>query len=343
MEKKQEDHFIIDTKAIFDATKNKVTQSEIMTRAACPRKWYYRYCLQLDRKGGVNPHFVYGELMHEALAILYRSGEYNKTYKEYFIEVPEYRTKDMLLMPGDQEAIEFVRKKVQIAFNSYRMHYYKADSYMRVRAVEQQYRTSFGGTLLEGKIDMVSHPKERDGIFIWDWKTAGRFDAAMLDAWSFRFQFLYYAWLYWRCTGERPSGIMVNGLGKCQLRPKITNKKTKEKETSEEFLIRVRNDMQANREKYFYRQRMPLGKGQLERFEKEMLMPHLRAFALLGQIPTNRTTQTNKEIAIIDSLAMAMNTGNCHVYNSFCEYLPLCKDGPLMLGEYNKREEKHVE
>jgi CRISPR/Cas system-associated exonuclease Cas4 (RecB family) len=307
-----------------------------MCRAACPRKWYYRYALKWDRKAAFNKHLVYGSLMHEALAKLYQEGHYGETPKEYPIEVPKLIIpENVLLTPDDWQEIQIIQAKVQIAFDAYRVHYHKEDSYMRVLAAEEEYNTEWRGLKLQGRIDLVAHPKARDGIFIWDFKTAGRFDATMLDAWSFRFQFLYYCWLYWRCTGNKPSGTMANGLGKTRLKPSIVDRKTKQKETPDMYLDRIRKDMRDNRSKYFYRQRMPMVKGMLEKFENEILGPHMESFYLLGRYSTEGYT--------MNALAMSMNTGHCHVYNTFCEYLPLCKDGPLMLGEYNKREVKHVE
>jgi hypothetical protein len=73
----------------------------------------------------------------------------------------------------------------------------------------------------------------------------------------------------------------------------------------------------------------------LERFEKEILLPHVDAFNLLG-----------KEIAFpaaVNALGMQMNTNHCHVYGSTCEYLSLCKDGLIALREFDVREHKHQE
>lgn len=323
----------LDGKAIKKAVKDIVTQSEIMTRAACPRKWYYRYALRLDKIGVINYHLIYGDLMHRALANYYENDLYLHHPKEYPIAVPSFEIpENMLLAPGTREEIELVRAKVQIAFDAYRWHYYGEDAAMEVISTEENYVFRYRGINLQGRIDLVASPKPRDMEFIWDFKTAGRFDATMLDAWSFRFQFLFYCWLYWKCTGRRPGGTMANGLAKSQLKPSIVNKKTKELESKEAYLHRIKDHFQANRPKYFYRQRMPLGKDMLERFENEMLDPHIDAFKMLEAAPD-----------MMPTLSMAMNTGHCHVYNSFCEFLPLCKDGPMMLPEYQQREAKHVE
>lgn len=330
--------------AIRKAVKNTITQSEIMTRAACPRKWFYRYALKLDRLGAPNYHLIYGTMIHAALAKLYTEGHYGETPKEYPIEIPDITIqKGTVLTPQDRAEISLVKAKAQILFDAYRWHYYKIDSHLRVTAVEETLATQWGDLRLEGRLDMAAYPSGQRSVYIWDWKTAGRFDASMLDAWSFRFQFLYYAWLYWKTTGRKPAGIIANGLAKSRLRPKIADKKLKTKETLEEYLKRVKDNVRDNREKFFYRQRMPFIDGMLEKFENEILAPHLASFILLGKLPNNTTVMTNQELAIASGLAMAMNTGHCHVYNSFCEYLPLCKDGPLMLGEYNVRDVKHAE
>jgi hypothetical protein len=128
---------------------------------------------------------------------------------------------------------------------------------------------------------------------------------------------------------------MVNSLLKSALRPKMADRKTKRKETKKEYLFRVKGEMAANREKYFIRQRIPLAAGMLERFEEEMLMPHIRTFVLLRHGVGQRDTAS--------ALAMQMNTNQCHLYSSYCEYLNLCKDGRLALNEYDQRETKHPE
>jgi hypothetical protein len=67
-----------------------------------------------------------------------------------------------------------------------------------------------------------------------------------------------------------------------------------------------------------------------------MLMPHLDAFKKLS--PGKQF-----DLGTVNTLAMQMNTNHCHVYNSYCEYLSLCKDGRLASGEFEEREVKHVE
>lgn len=335
---KQPNYFVWDKvskEAIIASVKDVITQSEIMMRASCPRKWFYKYALKLDRRAGISRPLVYGQLVHEGLAELYNSGHYGETPKEYPIEIrPIKLPDDMLLMPGDADELELVRQLAQITFDNYRWYYHKLDSKIRVRKVEETFETKFRGVKLSGRIDLVAHPNLRNGIYIWDFKTAGRFDAAMLDAWSFRFQFLYYAWLYWRCTGERPSGNVTNGLRKSRLRPKETKHETKK-----EYIDRVKENYKGERSKFFYRQRMPLIKGALERFEKDILEPHITAFRLMG---IEDKEGIGCELAH-GMLGMALNTSQCHLYNSFCEYLPLCQHGSIMLPEFVKRDFKHRE
>ena len=65
-----------------------------------------------------------------------------------------------------------------------------------------------------------------------------------------------------------------------------------------------------------------------------MLEPHVRAFKRL---------RTGGPDEILDPLAMAQNTGECHKYGTYCEYLQLCLSGWLAAGEYDVREKKHHE
>src|SRR5258705_977560 len=224
-----------------------------------------------------------------------------------------------------------LRKIARVTFRNYRIHYADLDSEMRVRSVEEMFTCDYKGITLAGKIDLVAHPSMRDGLFIWDYKTTGMLNLAVLDAWSFRFQFLFYCWLYWKAKGEKPDGNYINGILKTLLRPK-------KEEKLEEYLDRINYDMTINREKYFYRVRMPLATGMLERFEVEMLDPHISTFVLMQKIGVDYT-----DANVLAAVCMAMNTDECHKYNSFCEFLPLCKDGKMNLPEYDVREHKHEE
>jgi len=312
-------------------TEAPVTQSEIMCRAACPRKWFYRYVLQLQKRGVYNWHFLYGDLLHKMLAALYLNRQQGTTGKQYPIRTPEIEFPDgAMLTPEDREQARMLRSIARITFKNYRDYYQTMDSGMAVKAVEKAFSCVYKGVLLVGKIDLVARPSMRDGIFIWDYKTTGMFNQYILDAWSFRFQFLFYSWLYWKVTGEKPDGNYVNGILKTLLR-------LKKGETEEAYLDRINFDMIGNREKYFYRVRMPLGTGALERFQEEILDPHIDAICLMQQQGVDINTN------VLAAVTMAMNTDECHKYSSFCEFLPLCKDGRMMLPEYDIREQKHAE
>jgi PD-(D/E)XK nuclease superfamily len=321
--------------AVKTSLEQGLTQSEIMLRSTCPRKWFYRYVLQVERKGYIDPNLIYGSLMHFWLEWLYKNGLQATTEEENPSSVPPVDLSEHILDIRVREEVELAVQKAWIAFKAYRWHYKALDSHLHVIANEQTYEVEFRGFKLTGKVDMIARPNIRDGVFIWDFKTTGQLNATLLDAWSFRFQFLYYCWLYWRATGKKPDGTLVNGLVKTLLRPKKT--KSGKVESREGYLNRVAYDMQARRERYFYRQRMPLAKGQLEWFEKEMLIPNLTPFWQMARwLPKQR-------MGDLASVVLAMNTNQCHMYNSICEYLPLCKDGKLQLGEYFGRDVKHPE
>jgi hypothetical protein len=346
--KPQDNWFVLDNDAftsIRNAVAGAITQSEIMLRASCPRKWYYRYAMFLEKRGFLDFNLVYGSLMHELLEMLYNSLlAYGKPPSEIPISITPSmiaaQVKDALLKPADHAELELVAERVQIAFNAYRTHYYKKDAKLVIYQVEHMEELEWRGLRLAGRIDMVAKPSKRDGVFIWDFKTAGQLNALALDAWTFKFQFLFYCWMYWRITNDKPTGIMINGLQKCALRPKIVDRKTGRKESKEEYLFRVAGDMAVNRERYFFRQRIPLGNGVLERFEDEILGPHIDAFKALASANVYKSSIL---MQTVNALAFQMNTNQCHVYNSYCEYLSLCKDGQMALGEFDARNKKHNE
>lgn len=335
------DHwFKPDVTAIRQAALDVLTQSEIMLRASCARKWFYRYALRLDRRGMVDFNLIYGSLIHRLLEELYRDkNAFSFTPEAVPIEITEQMvkeiTKDLLLTPDGLEELELTKAKVQIAFDAYRRQHYKLDAKLQIKDVEKVIRLDWGGLQLAAKLDMVAKPKQSDGVFIWDFKSAGQMNKQAMDAWTFRFQFLFYCWIYWKVTGIRPQGLMINGLLKTGLRPKIVDRKTKRREDREEYLKRVRQDMIDHREDYFFRQRIPLPNGMLERFEYEMLSPHVDAFRMM-----QRKASTTEAM---NALAMAPNTNQCHMYNSYCEFLSLCKDGTVALSEFDYRDSKHME
>jgi PD-(D/E)XK nuclease superfamily len=327
-------------KLIRAAANGVVTQSEIMLRASCARKWFYRFACKLERKGYFDENFFYGHLMHEMLSQLYSAKDDARAYSpsEMPIEITDELVAatmpvDAVLTPEQVDAAHLARRKAQVAFDAYREHYHKLDSHLSVQGVEQQLVATFKGLTLAGKIDLIARPNGRkDGIYIWDFKTSFKLSPLIVDSWTFRFQFLFYAWLYWRVSGRKPDGIVVQGMLKNALRPKIVDRKTKRRESEDEFVERVALDFAENRADFFYRERMPLAKDALDRFEKETLMPHLDAFSRLRFGGAN-----------VSSLAMQQNTNQCHVYGSTCEYLQLCKDGWLARNEYGEREKKHEE
>jgi PD-(D/E)XK nuclease superfamily len=335
------DYNINAARSIRSAALETITQSEIMLRASCPRKWFYRYALKLKKRGIVDQNFIYGTIMHRLLEELYSSPL--EAYAAPPEAIPlamtdammEEITDDMVLSPAAFDEIDLTKRKVQIAFDSYRRHYYQKDAKLVIKYVERVIRLEWEGLQLAAKVDMIAKPKHQDGVFIWDYKTAGQLSAMALDAWTFRFQFLFYCWIYWKVYKFRPAGLMICGIKKSLLRPRKTKTGV---ENREEYLDRIRLDMINNREKFFFRQRIPLGTGALERFETEMLLPHVRAFNLMQEKgPLKKTSSA------ISALAMLQNTNQCHIYGSYCEYLPLCKDGFVAISEYDEQDAKHLE
>ena len=137
----KDNNFVLtkDTRRILrrSVTEFPITQSEIMCRASCPRKWFYRYGLGLKKRGSFNWHFLYGNLLHELLAKLYASGYQGSTSKEFPITTPEIKfPEDALPTQEDMEKADMLRKIARVTFQNYRRHYSTLDTHMVVKGVE---------------------------------------------------------------------------------------------------------------------------------------------------------------------------------------------------------------
>src|SRR4029077_2298107 len=124
---------------IREAIKEPITQGEMMLRAGCARKWYYRYALRLERRGFLDWNLVYGSLMHQCLEELYRSKGYTYPLQDLDIQITDdmmaEATNGAMLTPKGLDEAELIRKKVQIHFDAYRMHYYRLDSKLLIQGV----------------------------------------------------------------------------------------------------------------------------------------------------------------------------------------------------------------
>ena len=312
-----------------------LTQSEIMTRMNCPRKWFYRYVWQKKKQGSFSWPLLFGDAVHKMLEAYYRGRDVNA-------EVPEFRfEEDVILRPDQTEEHMYWRALAHVLVEAHNRYWFKFDNQMEILANEEEIHYNYEGFNLKGKIDMCIRPSTKDGVFPLDHKTTYQFDSHIFDGWSFRFQFLFYAWLWWKVKKRYPAGIYVNAIRKPAERRSV-----KKQETVEEFIKRIEQNIVLEPEKYFKRERLPFGPGTLERFEEYTLNPIINQFGMVDGITkcTEADFRDEDLARTVDSLLLAINTDHCHQYNRSCEFLDLCANNLQdHAAEYIDMKQKHPE
>jgi PD-(D/E)XK nuclease superfamily len=318
-----------------DCFEEGLTQSEIMTRMNCPRKWYFRYVLQKKKQGSFSWALLFGDAIHRMLERYYRGADTEA-------EVPDFRfEEDVILRPDQTEEHKYWRQLAHMIIKEHNKYWFNFDNNMVLLANEEQISYTYRGFKLHGKIDLCIRPTKNDGIFPMDHKTTFMFDAHIFDGWSFRFQFLFYAWLWWKVKGRYPAGVYVNAIRKPAERRSV-----KRQETIEDLVRRIRTNIRAEPQNYFKRERLPFGRGTLERFEAYTLNPILAQYEMLGGIADCTPNQLEDEdlMDVVNGLLLSMNTDHCHVYNRSCEFLDLCQNNLNdHAAEYITMTKKHPE
>jgi PD-(D/E)XK nuclease superfamily len=332
---------------LLQALDDGLTQSEIMLRSNCTRKWYFRYVQMLKRKGGFSWSLLFGDLVHRMLEAHYHEltrcqrqkipFNYDINSCSFEFEFPD----DVLLNPDQYEEERYWRNLAKTYLRRYAEHYRERDAKLHVIANEHSVDVKFRGFHLLGKIDLAVKETYGGGHWIVDHKTTYDINRKLLAGWQFRFQFLFYAWLYWRRTTIYPAGVYVNAIKKPAERRSI-----RKQESIDKFIKRIEDNIQLDPEKYFLRERLPLDKKTLPRFEKLTLDPILRQFEWIKHYAQKYASDDYSIINNEDlmSLLISINTDHCHTYNTPCEFIDLCTNSfQDFSGEYITRDIKHPE
>lgn len=301
-----------------------ITQSEMQCWDNCPEKWYLGYNLMLSRRGKFSWHIAYGGWMHSAWEEFYSSGG-----KRWHVN-PILRDKQFLSL----ETMSHYDYWSQLAVKQMEIYtsHYKGDfKFFRVnpKQVEVIVDLEWEGVRFKGMIDLFVESVAHGGFYVLDHKTTGRIDRQTVLGWDFRLQFLFYCWLAWKMWPKQPiHGYFVNAMKKPQIK--------QGESTLMAFLQRVQSDMMERPEKYFYRDRLRLKKGDLQHFEDRILRPKINRIKMLfdPDVPT----------LVKETFVRNQNTDYCIRYGSPCEFLPVCSKGlALEMHQYRRREVKHME
>ena len=294
------------------------SQSEIVMWDECPTKWYNKYVLLLEKVGEYQLSLLIGTAWHTMIENWYRSK--GKALEAPELEYPE----DVIITQEMEKEQEMWHEILEAMIQAYAYHFEKDLTLFKPDTFEETATVTIEIDKVEiqltGKIDMTG--KFRNKIAQWDHKTTSQLTPQIVDAWEYKFQFMFYAWLK-KQAGLKVEEFIVNAVRKPQLRQ---NKG----EHIHTFAGRVKHAMLAEPDKYFYRQHLPTTDFAFQNFEESVLMPKLQRIASL---------QKNPKLASF--IALNRNTEACNHFGQVCPFYDKCFHGETK--QYRTREIKHVE
>jgi hypothetical protein len=245
---------------------------------------------------------------------------------------------DVILSPEDHEQYKYWQLLSAMMVFRHNQYYQDFDSKMEIQQVEETVDFHYRNFRLRGVLDLAASGHGKGRPWIMDHKTASDISDLRLEGWNFRFQFLFYAWLWKQVSGERPSGMYVNILKKPQER-----RSTKKSETLDDFLRRIDFNVLADQSLYFRRDWLPLDDGMIDRFQRYTLDPLLTQFERIREM-ASLPIDNEIDLRNLESLLLSPNTDACTHWNVKCEFLDLCKsDFKDFAVEFIQREHKHPE
>lgn len=314
---------VLDFEINSDSINEGFTQSEMQTQDNCGEKWYLGYNLMLSLRGKHSWALAYGGWLHEAWEEFYSTKG-----KRWHID-PKIRDKHFL-SAEQLSTFEYWVGLANIQMQIYASHYKSDFKFYDIISTEEIIEFEWQGVILKAMVDLYVLSKQYKGWYMMDHKTTGKIDKKIVTGWDFRLQFMFYCWLCYKTKKKTPpSGYFINAMKKPQL-------KQGEHEPNRVFLQRVQTDMQLEPEKYFYRERLILKRGDLEHFEQKVLQPKIDRIKIL------RDPNVSNQIKI--AMFRNMNTDYCMHYQQPCEFLNACKRGLEIEKEFFRRRDiKHME
>lgn len=294
----------------IDFKRRTISHSMRSTLANCPRMFQFSYGHGL-RARGVKDYFFIGGAFGDELQLMRENGRFNQKAARKRIA----KRKDSALLEavgGQAEKIEKAAALVEGMLAAYASHYLEHDvRHFEFLEHEGEIHKAIPDTRWTyiGFRDSVATARrqvygiDRGRTVLFEDKTTGQLDASYVARIPLDFQILGYVWSLEDEDYGDCADVMYNVAQKSRLRQK-------QSETFPQYLDRVVADYLDDPTKYFYRERVQVGRPQvasfvteLSRFVNQVLEPMLKS----GYFP--------------------MNTGHCGEYGG-CDFAPLCIDGP---------------
>lgn len=296
------------------------TQSEF-SDMSCMQRWNYRYNQLLYKPGIINFPFKVGSGFHDGMEQFYATS--GKRVNIATLQFDEYDIPSL----ADNDALDYWNAILPVMMEAYQIYYIEDAIKWRILQIEREVDLLFEDLRFRGKIDLTLENK--NGFWIADHKSSSKLNKWTVAGWDFRFQFMFYIWIMSKIeTKLKLKGYIVNLVKKTELRIKKT-------ESLPEFAQRVRQDMIAEPDKYFYRESYIISKDALLHFEKSVLGPKVTKLKYIIENPNH---------PLAKALMEEKNTDECQKYGGKpCDFIDICRHGSQMLSLYRTKPQKHLE
>jgi ATP-dependent helicase/DNAse subunit B len=331
---------IVEPKPIWNLWDHGVTQSSLTRFITCPEKHRLAMVEGLTSRGSAGFAVEFGNVFHEALDILYtalRDGGISSKPSDIRIqtvlsamqlEKKEALRKELALTAQTEERLYEEYSLAAVVLREY-CSFWEEDwdnSKTQWVGLEQEFEILYpipieneDGSLktiyLRGKIDGIL--RIGDKLWLLDTKTKGNIeDESIKDKLTFDMQVMFYMYCAWKYYRERPIGLIYNLVKRPQLRKGA-------KESSRDFVGRVRQDVQARPEHYFMRYEAYISAEDLKEWQNDLR-------DILVKLVEHYEGKFNWK-----------NSAACTQYFKPCEFLPICSRGER--GNFKRKDRPFTE
>lgn len=300
--------------------------SSKISATSCSRAYFWEYVLNLVPKK-LNLPFWYGSVMHKAFEAMVNPKLRKNIYKIMDAESKAYLSK-YALVADDSEEIQLQLKIAKITIKVYLEEYGDKNIQLTNPQTETKFETKLieSPVIYEGTIDLFGKKKAK--TILVEHKTAKQINEAFLGLLKFDVQINGYAnAIKNEIIGNYPSQCHYTVFRKPQIR--VTKK-----ETVEQFLTRLEEDLHDRKDWYYVTFIHKFGKRSINE-----VMSDIERFT--AELHTKYTKLTQEQL--LNPYYWPRRRSHCLWYGA-CQYIMLCKNCEkyhLYLRMFQQREMRY--
>lgn len=316
------------------------TASSLRLFRKCKRKFFWKYVMRL-RSRGYDMNLSTGGCFHNCLGEWYKGRRASMRVLAQRHEANLKRMYDESAAYYDQEDLDkfdtMVKTFVGMMIGYETIYAEDKRTWDIVRdSIEKVFVVDCGEFDYTGKIDLITRINGTNDYEEVEHKTVSRrgVGAGYIERLPIDTQIRGYVFGAKRGLGINVKRVLYDVVRKCALRRKSN-------ERQHEFTQRIADDYIARPDFYFYRERIPFARQDIDAFEFELHQTHREYQSIADELRGAPAAQAYKVIAQAagiddaekylvdprDPRAWAPNDETCDEYFRDCSYLPLCTRG----------------